>query len=73
MENGALFEWNIQKQPPEVFHKKGILKNFAKFTGKPLYPSLFYKKVAGLIIRHLTSLGLVISGFRDQWTSSQYT
>ena len=24
----------IQKQPPEVFCKKGILRNFAKFTGK---------------------------------------
>ena len=23
-----------QKQPPEVFCKKGVLKNFAKFTGK---------------------------------------
>ena len=23
-----------QEQPPEVFYKKGVLKNFAKFTGK---------------------------------------
>ena len=30
-----------QKQPPEVFFKKGVLKNFAKFTGKHLYHSLF--------------------------------
>ena len=22
----------VQKQPPEVFHKKGVLKDFAKFT-----------------------------------------
>ena len=27
----------IQKQPPEVFYKKGVLKNFAKFAGKHLY------------------------------------
>ena len=36
-----------QKQPPEVFHKKGVLRNFAKFTGKRLCQSLFFKKVAG--------------------------
>ena len=31
---------SLQKQPPEVFYKKGILKNFAKFTEKHLYQSL---------------------------------
>ena len=36
----------IQKQPPEVFCKKCVLKNFAKFTGK--HQSLFFNKVAGL-------------------------
>ena len=39
---------NIQKQPPEVFCKKGILINFASFTGKHLCHSLFFNKVAGL-------------------------
>ena len=29
-----------------VVLKKGVLKNFAKFTGKHLYGSLFYNKVA---------------------------
>ena len=29
-----------------VFCKKGILENFAKFTGKHLYQSLFFNKVA---------------------------
>ena len=33
---------------PEVFFKKGVLKNFAKFTGKNLCQSLFFNKVAGL-------------------------
>ena len=28
--------------------KKGVLKNFAKFTGKPLCQSLFFDKIAGL-------------------------
>ena len=37
----------IQKQPPEVFCKKGVLRNFAKFTGKHLCQSLFFNKVAG--------------------------
>ena len=31
----------------EVFCKNGVLKNFAKFTGKILYQSLFFNKVAG--------------------------
>ena len=31
----------------DVFYKKGILRNFAKFTGKHLCQSLFFNKVAG--------------------------
>ena len=30
-----------KKQPPEVFHKQGILRNFAKFTGKYVSEFLF--------------------------------
>ena len=37
----------VHKQPPEVFYKKGVLKNFTKFTGKNLCQSLFFNKVAG--------------------------
>ena len=36
------------KQPPEVFYIKGVVKNFAKFTGKHLGQSLLFNKVAGL-------------------------
>ena len=43
-----------EKQPPEVLCKKGVLRNFAKFTGKHLCQSLFFNKVAGL--RLATSL-----------------
>ena len=32
---------------PEVFCKKGVLRNFTKFTGKHLCMSLFFNKVAG--------------------------
>ena len=38
----------VQKQPPEVFFKKDVLKNFANFTGKHLCWSLFFDKVTGL-------------------------
>ena len=35
-----------QKQLPEVFYEKGVIRNFAKFTGKQhLCQSLFFKKV----------------------------
>ena len=27
---------NMERQPPEVFYTKGVLKNFAKFTVKSL-------------------------------------
>ena len=37
----------IQKQSPEYTIKKGVLKNFSKFTEKHLYLSLFFNKVAG--------------------------
>ena len=33
---------------PEVFFKKGVLTNFAKFTGKHLGQNLFFNRVAGL-------------------------
>ena len=54
-ENAAetLLQWFKDKRMnrssrPEVFCKKGVLKNFAKFTGKHLCQSSFFNKVAGL-------------------------
>ena len=32
----------LQKQRPGVFYKKGVLKNFTKFTGKHLCQSLSF-------------------------------
>ena len=32
---------------PDVFCKKGVLRNFGKFTGKDLCQSLCFNKVAG--------------------------
>ena len=42
----------IQKQPPEVFYNKGVPKNFAKFTEKHLFQSLFLieQQVARLLL-----------------------
>ena len=39
---------NIRSSRPEVFCKKDVLRNYAKFTGKHLCQSLFYNKVASL-------------------------
>ena len=38
----------FQKQPPDVYYEKGVLKNFAKFTAKHLCQSLSFNEVAGL-------------------------
>ena len=47
-----IWNWVIflqyQKQSPDVFCKKGVLRNFSKFTGKHLCQGLFFNKVAGL-------------------------
>ena len=54
----AILSWNwsksgnnfliIRNSRPEVFCKKGVLRNFAKFTGKHLCQNLFFNKVACL-------------------------
>ena len=36
---------------PEVFCKKGVLRYYAKFTGKNLCQSLFFNNVAGLRLK----------------------
>ena len=45
-ERGGVFL--LQKQLPEVFCKKNVLRNFAKFPGKHLCQNLFLNKVTGL-------------------------
>ena len=53
-ENAMLDEQEIflhkifRSSRPEVFCKKDLLRNFAKFIGKHLCHSLFFNKVAGL-------------------------
>ena len=41
--------------------KKGVLRNFAKFTGKHLCQSLFFNKVAGLQLYRKETLAQVFS------------
>ena len=51
------------KQSPRVLCKKGVLRNFAKFTGKNLSQSLFFNKVAGVACNFIKkeTLALVFS------------
>ena len=37
-----------KNEKPDVFCKKSVLRNFAKFTGKHLRQGLYFNKVAGL-------------------------
>ena len=38
----------VRSSHPEVFCKKGVLRNFSKLTEKHVCQSLFFNKVAGL-------------------------
>ena len=47
MSNGKfmIIHSTFKKQPPEVFYKKGVLKNSSQFTRKHLCQSLFLIKL----------------------------
>ena len=55
---GAYFDsvWSTliidRSSRPDVFCEKGVLRIFAKFTGKHLCQSLFLNKIAGLRLWH---------------------
>ena len=53
--------------------RKGVLRNFAKLTGKHLYQSLFFNKIAGLRLHlYRTALGDCFSMFRlKSWDLSK--
>ena len=40
-----------QKQSPDVFYKKDVLKSFTKFTGKRTCVGVCFNKIAGLRLR----------------------
>ena len=39
-----MFTMNTKKEPPEVFYKKAVLKNFSILTGRHLCWSLFFNQ-----------------------------
>ena len=41
-------QFSAKSGSPKVFYKKGVLRNFEKFTGKYLWQNLFFNKVVGL-------------------------
>ena len=43
------FHFLFRSSSPDVFCEKGVLRNFAKFTGKHLCQSLVFNKVAGTV------------------------
>ena len=46
-----------KKKQPEVFYKKGVLKNFSKFSGKHLY-SPFLQNTSGRLLMSKTGLAI---------------
>ena len=64
---------NVNKQPPEAFHKKGVLKNLAKFTGKKLYQSLFLIKLQGNFIKKETLAQVFSCEFYEIFKNTFFT
>ena len=54
MLDAELVKMSCKRSRSEVFCKKGVLRDFTKFTGKHLCQSLFFGKVAGLRHRCFT-------------------
>ena len=54
---------SIQKQPPNVFCKKDVLKNLANITGKHLCQRLFFDKVADKAFKTSNILLILYSAF----------
>ena len=47
-EQRMILFYELHSSCPEVFCKKGVLRNFTKFIGKHLCQSLLFNKAAGL-------------------------
>ena len=47
---------------PEVFCKKRVLRNFVKLTGKHLYQSLFFNKIASSVFIQKSMFSLLLAG-----------
>ena len=64
---------SLQKQPPELFCKKGVLKIFAKLTEKHLCPRILLNKVAGLMSEILLKMKLHHRCFRKNFRGNLRT
>ena len=40
--------FTFRSSRPEMFYKKGVFRNFAKFTGKHLCQTFFFNKLGGI-------------------------
>ena len=49
---------------PKMFCKKGVLKNFAKFTGKYLYQSLFFLIKKKTLVSGVSDSGVFVENLR---------
>ena len=56
---------------PEVFCKKGVLRNYTKFTGKLLCQSLYFYKVAGLACNFKIKCGKSVANEREATTTAE--
>ena len=65
-QNQMAFGETIRSSPQRCSMKKGVFRNFAKFTGKHLCQSLFFNKVDGLGIFHSVNL------FRKKYLANSF-
>ena len=63
--NHFAFCASIRSSRPEVFCKKSVLRNFAKFTGKHLCQRTFFNKVAGLGAKRISCTGVFLLILRN--------
>ena len=56
----------LQMQPPEVFCKKGVLRNFKRFTGKHVCQNLFFNKVVGCLASNLIKKETLTQAFSSE-------
>ena len=61
--NFFVYDYLNRSSRPDVFYKKGVLRNFTKFTRKRLCQSLFFSKAAGLTPATLFKKETQVQGF----------
>ena len=54
MKKGAIMDMMLRSSRPEVFWKKSVLKNFAKYAGKHRCQSIFYNNFFEKFIKNET-------------------